>query len=105
MKGEFSHRISVPMRAWVSVLVVIVVVTTLYVWKKVELMRVSGQINSLKVQVEELREEQSKLMATVDLKKRPGAIVNTAKSRLGMVYLSGRAPELIIETAMVETAK
>ena len=81
-------------------LAVLVVLTTFYVWKKVELMRVSGQINIFKVQVESLREEQSKLMATVDLKKRPGVIVKVAKDKLGMVHFSGRAPELIVETAM-----
>jgi cell division protein FtsL len=93
------------MRAWISMLVVLVVLTTTYVWKKVELMRVSGQVNALKVQAEELREEQSRLMATVDLKKRPGAIVDAAKDRLGMIYHSGNAPELIVGTAAREATR
>ena len=93
------------MRAWVCMLVVLVVLTTLYVWKKVELMRVSGQVNALKVQVENLREEQSRLIATVDLKKRPGAIVNAAQERLGMIHHPGNAPELIVGTAVREVPR
>ncbi len=81
-------------RRQTGLLVLMVAVTLLYVWKKVELASVARQIDSHQVRSEQLREESARLTAAVVFKKKPGAIEQIARGQLGMEYSAGRLTEL-----------
>ena len=76
---------------------VLVAITVLYTWKKVELARVARQISSAEIQAGNLEEEQSKLMAAIASRKKPGVIKKIAEDKLGMVYPTGRVTDLILD--------
>ena len=89
-----SRRPQAAHRRLASLLVLLVAVTLLYVWKKVELASVAREIDAHQVRSEELREERARLTAAVVFKKKPGAIERMARGQLGMEYPAGRLTEL-----------
>lgn len=81
-------------RRQAGLLILMVAVTLLYVWKKVELTSIARQVDAHQVRSEELREESARLTAAVVFKKKPGAIERIARGQLGMEYPAGRLTEL-----------
>ena len=81
-------------RRQAGLLVLLVAVTLLYVWKKVELASVARRIDAHQVRSEELQEESARLTAAIVFKKKPGAIERIARGQLGMEYPAGRLTEL-----------
>lgn len=85
-------------RRRIILLALLVGVTVLHVWKKVEISSVARQIDRVEKGVETLEIERSKLMAAIVFKKKPGAIERIARGQLGMVYPAGQLTELTYDT-------
>ena len=65
---------------------VVVGVTILFVWSKVELATLARETRSAEIAMEALAEEQSTLAASITVETKPGAIQQRAREQLGMVY-------------------
>ena len=86
-----------PCRRYLCWMLLLVSGTLLHVWQKVENAGVIRRIDEAEARVEKLEEEHSRLTAAVVFKKKPGAIEEIARGRLGMVYPVGRLSELTFD--------
>ena len=68
--------------------------STLYLWQKFELARVSTQIFAAQSQISELEKEGTKLRAEIGIRKKPGLIRKIVENRLGMINATNQLIEL-----------
>ena len=92
-----------PYRRYVSVVVLLVVITVLYLWKKVELAKVEKQFSAAQVRIAELQEERAKLAAAIVSRRQPAVIRKLAEERLGMTYPAAEdLKEIVLDHAQVQ---
>jgi cell division protein FtsL len=99
MVKKNGDRGGVPLlhRKYIVLVILLVAITVLYTWKKVEWASVAQRISNAEAQTDRLVEERSKLMAGIALRKRPGNIKKIAEDKLGMVYPAGRVVNLVLD--------
>ena len=71
-----------------SITAIGVVLTTLYIWGKVEVSELMEQIGLAKVEIVSLSDERTRLMADVIRAKKPAVIVRRAELELRMIPLN-----------------
>jgi|AP95_1055475.scaffolds.fasta_scaffold05525_5 hypothetical protein len=72
-------------RVSVAGVVILVSVTTAFVWSKVALADIARRTSAAQLRFESLSEERSRLTATAIMQTKPGTIMGIARDRLGMV--------------------
>ncbi|MFA6110651.1 MAG: hypothetical protein WDA75_17975 [Candidatus Latescibacterota bacterium] len=89
-----AGRLQVSFRRRFYVLVLLVSVTVVYLWRKVETANVARQVDQALARIEALHDERSRLNAAIAFRMKPGAIQGVAVTELGMIYPSGQLTEL-----------
>lgn len=93
-RSGLAGRLQVSFRRRFYVLVLLVAVTVVYLWRKVETANVARQVDQALARIETLHDERSRLNAAIAFRMKPGAIQGVAVTELGMIYPSGQLTEL-----------
>ena len=89
----------------ILLVVALVALTLLYLWKKVERAHIAQRFSEIEVEMQDLREENARLVAAIDQHSKPGTIKKIAEEQLHMVYPSGQLDESILENEGRSAAK